>query len=378
MLPWLLIAALSQLPASEKLSPEDSREFQTEIRRLERLLLTAGDKPAVQYALARTWASGGQYREAIAALEKVAALNAGLDPSPDKIFTRLHGTREYEGIIRRIKEQTPPIVRSHAAFTLSEKGLAPEGMAYDPQRKRFFFGSTLRPAITGCDLSGRCTTLVHDSGLGEVLGLRVDPTDGTLWAAGSALFHIAVPSGDLLSKYPLAGNHLFNDLVLNTRGDVFVTDTRGETVYWVSRKTNHLEVLHPGLRITAANGIAIAPDDQKLFVAGFPDGITVVDLTSRQFRAIAHPPDLCLATIDGLTFDKGSLIAIQNGAMVPRVVRLYLTKDLTGIDRSEILERRNPLFEGITTGAIAEGVFYFMANALRSNPTRILALDLTR
>ena len=380
---WLLIAALLQLPPSEKLSPEDSRDFHAEIRRLERLLVTAGDKSAIEYALARTWASGGQYREATAALEKVTELNAGLDPSPDKIFTKLHGTREYEAIIRRIKDQSPPIVRSRSAFTLGEKGLAPEGIAYDPQQKRFFFGGTLKPVITGCDLAGKCTPLVNDPALGEVLGLKVDPTSRTLWAAGhndagTTLLHFDVTSGALLGKYSLAGNHLFNDLVLNAQGDVFVTDTRGETAYWLSRRANRLEALHPALRINAANGIAISPDDKKLFVAGFPDGITVIDLPTRQFRAIAHPPDLCLATIDGLTFYKDSLIAIQNGAMVPRVVRLYLAKDLTGIGHFEILERRNPLFDGITTGAIAGDVFYFMANALSPNPTRILGIDLTR
>jgi hypothetical protein len=48
--------------------------------------------------------------------------------------------------------------------------------------------------------------------------------------------------------------------------------------------------------------------------------------------------------------------------MNPRVIRLVLSRDLRGIEKYEILERRNPLFDGITTGVIANGSFFYMAN----------------
>lgn len=48
--------------------------------------------------------------------------------------------------------------------------------------------------------------------------------------------------------------------------------------------------------------------------------------------------------------------------MTHRVARYYLNKDLDRIERFQILERRNPLFNGITTGAVAGDSFYYMAN----------------
>jgi hypothetical protein len=48
--------------------------------------------------------------------------------------------------------------------------------------------------------------------------------------------------------------------------------------------------------------------------------------------------------------------------MTPRVVRLLLARDLRRIERFEILERRNPLFEGVTTGVVAGSEFFYMAN----------------
>ncbi len=63
--------------------------------------------------------------------------------------------------------------------------------------------------------------------------------------------------------------------------------------------------------------------------------------------------------------------------MVPRIVQLFLNAahDITGM---RILERRNPLFDGITTGALIGVNFYFVANgqSAKPEPLRILQLDI--
>jgi sugar lactone lactonase YvrE len=110
------------------------------------------------------------------------------------------------------------------------------------------------------------------------------------------------------------------------------------------------------------NGIALSPDGNLLYVSTFPDGITVFDLKTSVATPIGRPANLCLATIDGLYFHRGALIAIQNGVMSPRVVRFNLTRDLRVIRRFEVLERRNPLFEGVTTGVVVGSDFFYMAN----------------
>jgi hypothetical protein len=395
---------IGQIPASQTLSPADSKLFEAEVHRVEHLLETAGDKCAVSYALARTWASGGQYREALSSLEKAVDLNAGLDPSNDDIFGKLRGTNEFKLLLRRVRDSTPPVTNSRIAFTVDQADLLPEGIAWDQRRKRFFLGSTWRRLIVECTPAGDCRPLVKEGqdGLYEVLGVKADPRDGSVWAASNAvgesgLFHYSAPSGELIRKYALsrvAEGHLFNDLAISSQGDVFITDTRAGTVYWVAHATGRLEVFNPKLRVENANGIALSGDEKTLYVAGFPDGITAVDVASGSFHAMGHPPDLCLGNIDGLSYFKGSLIAIQNGMMAHRVVRFRLTHDLSDHDLSdiesfEVLERRNPLFEGITTGAIADGVFYFMANTqldkaaggkirpgAQLNPLKILRIDL--
>jgi SMP-30/gluconolaconase/LRE-like protein len=366
----ILLALLFQFPANENLSADGSKEFRNEIHRIEQLLETANDKPTVLYALARTWAAGGRYREAMDTLLKVEALHVGLDPVNDKIFDKLRRAPEFQDLLERVHAGTPPIIHSRLSFIIYERGFAPEGIAQ--ANRRYYIGSTTQHRILECTPVGKCHTFAGQ-GLAGVLGLKIH--NGNLWAAsGGDIFRYDISTGKLIHKYP--GGQVFNDLAINQQGDVFITDTKAATVYWIDHRTDRLQPLNPALKIEGPNGIALSDDGRKLYVAGFPDGLTVIDLPSGKFRPVAHPADLCLATIDGLAFYKNTLIAIQNGVMTHRVVRYYLTPNLNAIDRFEILERRNPLFDGPTTGTIANGAFYYMANT-NDDPIRILRLTLS-
>ena len=69
--------------------------------------------------------------------------------------------------------------------------------------------------------------------------------------------------------------------------------------------------------------------------------------------------------------------------MTPRVVRLILTRDLRAIERFDVLERRNPLFEGVTTGVFAGSDFFYMANIQDDkksgfNPITVLKLHIDK
>jgi len=363
------LAAFSQIPPAEKLSPEDDKEFRAEIVRVEETIQTAGDKTTALYVLARTWAAGGQYLEAMKVLEPLVALKTGLDPSSERLFVKLKGSQEFQRLLEDVRADTPPVASAHPGFTINESDLAPEGIAYDTKSKRFFLGSTTKSKVIICDVKGHCQTLFDKAGLGEILGMKIDPRDGSLWAATnatseSALVHYQVPSGKLVRKYPVSGGrHILNDLVLDRNGNVFVTDTAAGTLYWLTLNGDRLEIFNPEFKVQATNGIAISNEShQKLYISDYPDGISVLDIASRSFHPMAHPDNLCLASIDGLYFFEGSLYAIQNGFMVHRVVRFKLNQKLDAISSFDVLERRNPIFDGPTTGAIAGHQFYFVAN----------------
>ena len=356
-------AAFAQLPESAKLSDTDRLQLSAEVERLETLLSHAQDQAAVTYFIAAAWASGKQWPETMDSLRRMVAMKAGLEPR-QPLFADLRSTKEFAEIMNSVRAATPPVSHSHTAFRVAEGDLAPESVAYDPAWKQFYFGSLRKGKVLRCSAWEECRDFAR--GLGTVVGMKARG-DG-LWllnnsdaesAHESALIHYDLQSGVMVAKYAIAEKgHLFNDLVFTPSGDMYFTDTRAGAVWRLH--SEKLERVRGEFQF--ANGITLSPDGQLLYVSAFPDGISVVDLKTGAIAPIGRPADLCLAAIDGLYFHRGSLIAIQNGPMSPRVVRFVLSPDLRTIQRFDVLERRNPLFDGVTTGVVVGNDFYFMAN----------------
>lgn len=379
---WFAMLPLSaQLPPSGTLSPSDGPQFRAFAADLEKRLPAAPDQCAVTYELAKTYASAKQWPETMDWLRRVVDLKAGLDPTRDSIFADLRTTKEFAAIANAVRDATPPVSRSKPAFQVMEGDLVPESVAWDPAGKQFYFGSMRKGKVIQCLASGDCRPFA--GGLGMVIGLKTH--DNGLWVLNnspvqSELIHYELTSGRLVRRYSVPGAaHSFNDLTFAPSGDIYLTDTPAGAVWRLTEGAEQLSKI-PG-KFPFVNGIAISPDASLLYVATYPDGILVVDLKSNTIAPIPHPADLCLATIDGLYFHRDSLIAIQNAFMTPRLVRLYLGRDHRRIDRFEVLERRNPRFEGVTTGVIAGNDFYYMANIQDEkqtsfNPIRILKIRL--
>lgn len=377
---WLAaLPLIAQLPPSGTLSASDWPLFRAAVADLEKRLPNAPDRCAITYEIAKTYASAKQWPETMDWLRRVADLKAGLDPARDSTFADLRNTKEFAEIADAVRQATPPVSHSKPAFQIPEGDLLPESVAWDPAGKHFYFGSMRKGKVIQCAASGDCRQFA--GGLGVVVGLK---TQGKgLWVLNnndkeSELIHYDLASGELVRRYPVSGApHSFNDLTFAPSGDIYLTDTPAGAVWHLANSAAELSKIPA--KFPFANGIAISSDGTLLYVATYPDGILLVDLKTNVIAPIPHPADLCLATIDGLYFHRDSLIAIQNAFMTPRVVRFDLSRGHRSIERFDVLERRNPLFEGVTTGVIAGDDFYYMANIQDEkkaifNPIRILKI----
>jgi hypothetical protein len=94
----------------------------------------------------------------------------------------------------------------------------------------------------------------------------------------------------------------------------------------------------------------------------------VIDLASVAVTAVPHPSGVSLSFIDGLYAWQRKLIAIQNGPMLPRIVEFKLDDTRRRIVAMKILERRNPAFDGITTGVLIGKRFHYIANPQTDKP----------
>ena len=386
-----------------------------EYRRLmARGVILAPQHPAVLYGLARADALTGRANEALSLLERLAAMGlAHFDPA-DTAFRSLAARPAFARVVARLGANRRPIISSDTAFTVVGPDRIPENLAFDPTSGTFFLGSLaertvvrVRPGDTPQPFAGPA------DGLLRVVGMKVDPTRRRLWVATWApvvdsarlaagfesetrLFAFDMASGQrLLTLTPrdTTRSHSFNDLVVTPAGDVYVTDNDEASVYRVRAGADTLELAarpdRPGF--SGANGIALSGDGTRLYVA-FIEGIARLNLTTGRIRYLAVPPAVTTASVDGLYWHDGDLVAVQMVSAVERVVRFVLDPGGWRVLRADVLERGHPAYRYPTTGAIVDDALYYIANpgwdrledngtvrpAEAPSPTVILRLPLRR
>jgi SMP-30/Gluconolactonase/LRE-like region len=375
------LAAWTALATTPAPSPtiSEADQARASIKRIAKLLPSATDPAELMYMTAARYAALGEKPEALAWLRKVSELHEGFDPSGDDELKSLSGEPEFQRLVGEIHRALPPKHRSEVAFSIPEKDLIPEGIAYDPKEKAFYLGSLYKRKIVKVTSDGHASDFKRprEDGLWEVLGMKVDPHGG-LWAnsaaefedpavtGSSAVFHFDLASGKLIKKYEVDGKkqpHLFNDLVLNAQGDVFVTDSKAGKIYWIPHERDALEEFAPGLEFIYPNGIALSANEKILYVAHAVGGISLIDLSTKRARILPRPTHSTLAGVDGLYLYKNSLVAIQNGIGTPRVSHFFLNAAGDRVEKVESIEYRNSDFDVPTTGTFAADVFYYIANS---------------
>jgi sugar lactone lactonase YvrE len=138
------------------------------------------------------------------------------------------------------------------AFALKETSLYPEGIVYNDVTKKTYVGSYFKGKITTLDLNGKMTDFIKDETLVAVVGLAVDTKNNRLLVCNSDA-GISKRSGktttgqlaqviaydlttgkklktiDLSKLFP--GGHFLNDLVLDAKGNIYVTDSFSPVIY---------------------------------------------------------------------------------------------------------------------------------------------------
>jgi hypothetical protein len=368
----LLTAVICLFVAFAQQSSPTSAEarFRPIIQEIERVLPTLADHGAGLFALARLYAQVGDTQKALALLKESLTTGEGFDPSGSEMLAPLRSNAEFARVAEQAQKRYPAVHRARVAFTVPEKDLFPEGLAYDPATHVFYMGSMYRRKILRITEKGAVADFVKPDvyHLQPIGGVHVDPVDQGLWAASdpddthpSELYHFD-STGKLLERYspPGPGRHDLNDLVLYRSSAIYVTDTDANLTYRFDRKT-HLftPLILPRLQLFP-NGITLSDDSTRLYIADWL-GVIEMDLSDSSAHEVDPGEHTTLCGIDGLYWYKNSLIGVQSAATY-RVVRWFLTADSRRVRASKVLEKGTQLVSSPTTGAIAGSQFYFMAN----------------
>jgi sugar lactone lactonase YvrE len=339
--------------------------------------------PTLMYNLAGAYALVGDREKALNLLSRVADMGLIYPAEKEDDFASLRDMEEFKKILRKFESNKAPTGASKLAFTIGEKGLIPESVAYDPVKEIFYVGSVYQRKILSSDKHGTVREFSRESdGLWSAMGMKVDAGRRHLWVATtahpqmarfneaengeSAIFKYDLKSGKLLKKYLVpqdSKKHWLGDLVINSRGDVFATDSLTPAVYTIPHQKDEIEMFISDASFASLQGLDFSENEKQIFVADYSKGIFIIDLATKKISNVAPTNDSMLLGIDGLYFYKDSLIAIQNSAAPHRVVRLFLNKSRQGISHWKIIEANNPAFDEPTLGVLVKDTFYYVANS---------------
>src|SRR5271155_1007275 len=364
----------------------DAEEVRAQIIALEKLRSTFPDRGAILYSLAAAKQHLRETRQALALLKECLAQHEGFDPSGEPLFMELKTMKEFTTMIDGVHQDFPVVAQAREAFRTREKDLVPEGLAYDAQRNVFYLSSLNRRKIVEIGRDGNIFDFVPAGrfGLLPVLGIRISPSDGTVWADSftdsgrTELLHFDA-SGKLMGRFKPEGSakHGFNDLVIRKNGEVITTDSLANKVYRFDPLARAFTALAVHRPLFYPNGIALSEDDHTLCIADSL-GVVTVDLEKGESRDVDPGPRSTLAGIDGLYWRNGSLIAIQNGIGSPPRAAFYLSSDGRRVTRTTVLENRSKFCVLPTTGAIRGSDFFFIANSQIHNLNNDKVMDVTR
>jgi sugar lactone lactonase YvrE len=334
--------------------------------RLEELLDGRVD---IVYRLAKAEAMLGNKDAALAALAVYS--KSGLtfaDPGSAPEFASLKDSSEFKAVLDRFKIAREPVSTSKLFLTLPEPDLVAEDIAYDPAGEKFYVSSVHHSKILSIDKHGASSEFAHDAS--PIFALGVDSKRRILWASTaaegrSALLKYSLDTSALLKRYELKDDvkHALGDMTISASGDVYASDGEGGALYWVDHGKDTLDILVPKGVFHSPQTPALSSDGRRLFVPDYSRGIGIVDLASKRVKLLQHPKELSLGGIDGMYLANRTLIAIQNGTVPERLIRMTLDAGLERVLAWETIEANWPGLGDPTHGVVVGDQFYFIANS---------------
>ena len=356
----------------------ENKDYKTFLQLTRKLDSLRPFHPTYTYNLASAYALNGDAEKAFLTLQKLVLMNNTAAFESDDDFQPLRETEGFKSVIALKNSQNSVIVNSNPVVILSEKELHPEGLTYLSKSKTWLASSIRKRKIVAFDIkTGKCTDWLSANNMLAVLALKADVKEEFLWVATAAfpemenfdkningkaeVLKVNIKSKQIVSRFTVEGNHVFGDLIVSDNGIVYVSDSGKPILYKIENNaiTEFLSFENDGFNL---QGLAFNKQQNKLFVADYLKGITVVDMLTKTKSSLSFPSSTTAKGIDGLVFYNNTLIAIQNGVKPIRVTLLKLNEQQNQISSFKILDNNRPEFDEPALATIVGDKVYFFAN----------------
>ncbi len=275
---------------------------------------------------------------------------------------------------------------------LADTTLFPEGIVRDEARHRWLLSSVRQRTVVAVDDAGRITPFARDlpADVGAILGIRIDPARGALFAAAAAVppmlrftaadtlraevLEFDLATGALRRRIALpaaARQRVPGDIAIGPDGTLYVSDGLAARLYVIPPRGEVRVVTSPF--IASLQGMVFARDGRALIAADYRHGliriplaVTGADAATRAgadtVTQITDSAGRKLQGLDGLAWHGDALIATYNGRLPGRVVRVALSADQRSITAFTVLETLINAGEP-TLGVVIGDAFVFIANS---------------
>jgi sugar lactone lactonase YvrE len=396
---------------AEAIKAYQAKDYKRFLEDEQRALQLDPANPRLLYNVACGESLQGNAKEAVHDLDQLLARKLDLGAENDNDFAAIHQTPEWHAFQSKLAELRKPVVHSEIAFKLADPNLVATTLAVDPATGDTYIASMRERKIIKRSKNGTVSDFIHQAQDGFYGGasLLIDSPHHLLYATTGAvpfmldsrkedygrsgIFAFDLKSGKLARKIllpPDGKQHFLNTLVMDRKGNIYISDSLASGIYLLQSGSDHLEVFIPSNVFRASQGLAFSDDQRTLYVADFSNGLWAVDLASKDHRKIDPPGDVWLGGLDGLARVPDGFIAVQIGVKPERVLHLKLNSQEQKLASVEILEMNHPNYSEPIQGTVVGHSFLYVANsqlnlgdvktgsfaADRAQPTVVLRLPL--
>jgi len=285
-------------------------------------------------------------------LRRLAAMGAALsektlaaaaDVLPAATIRPLHDT---------LRAAATPLEHSSLFASVPSEHQIIEGVAWDPSERRLYATSVAGQRLLRLSRDGSSATVAAANGVAGLFGAFHDPVRDQIWVASSPIVLAATPHtgfrgvvsfqrGTLVRMIPPkeGTEPVLGDVTVARDGTVYASDGMTGAVYQCRPGCGRLETLLAPGTLFSAQGMAVSPDQRWLYVADYRYGIAVLERTTGRLRQLQTAAPMMLDGIDGLLSCGRDLIAVQNGILPARIIRLSMSRSGERVERLTVLER---------------------------------------
>ncbi len=279
------------------------------------------------------------------------------------------------------RPSAPPLFTAEDALRVPAATVNPTGLSYDRVSGRFVVADRhARKLVIIDERSRHVVDLVgaESAGFHEITALEIDPRRGELWVVSAAapgtdnqpmtvLHKVQLVSGRPLAALPLPepfGAARFDDVAVSESGTVFVLDGLGGRIFRLGADQRSFVV---AAALGLGHPTSLAPSDDRNVYVAHAEGIVRLDVSTGAVTPLSGPKDVQLTGLEGVRWDRDSLIGIQRlPDGIRRVVSIRLARAGGRAVSMDVIAPDVSMPDPMAA-TLSEHVFYFVTDEPRGS-----------